>query len=427
MKSIVIYSSRKSGNSKKLAQAIAAGLGDGCELYSAADAPLTDKYDFVIFGFGIYRGWPDGDMRACMKRCRNKNVGLFMTLGAWPDSDAAISCMARAEGLLDTCKVKARFTCHGALDLDFIERLKQLPASSSHAWNDERAARIEEAAKHPDEKDMERAVEIFCQAAEKLRSAPSEKTTPEKRATVMAVFGTTIPEAAKAYDFIEEHLRQISPGVPVFRAYTSGKVRKKLAYAVPSLIGVLKQLHIEGFNKINIAAIYLSPGEEYHKLLRDVSAFKREMDISVSHPPLSSGTSLKHFIEAVNVSLPKDVAHGDAVLFMGHGNADGRADFQYAAAAEELAKLNPNFHLACVEGKPEFEQVMTKIKSNRVWLIPFMIVAGDHALNDMSGDESDSWKKQLESAGHECHCVLHGLGESPSVAAYFAKNMELGS
>ena len=50
-----------------------------------------------------------------------------------------------------------------------------------------------------------------------------------------------------------------------------------------------------------------------------------------------------------------------------------------------------------------------------------MLVAGDHALNDMAGDGPESWKSRLEAAGYETECVLHGLGENPAVARYFAE------
>ena len=80
MKCLVVYTSR-SGNTEKLARAIAAALGPECVLAAAADAPPPENFDFIALGFGVYGGWPDGDLRSYMKRCRRKNVGLFMTLG----------------------------------------------------------------------------------------------------------------------------------------------------------------------------------------------------------------------------------------------------------------------------------------------------------------------------------------------------------
>ena len=81
-----------------------------------------------------------------------------------------------------------------------------------------------------------------------------------------------------------------------------------------------------------------------------------------------------------------------------------------------MRKLDPALRLACVEGEPQLDAVLPTLR-RRVRLVPFMIVAGDHALNDMSVD----WKNRLEAAGRVCSCVLHGLGEIPAVADYYAE------
>ncbi len=419
MKILVVYTSRETGNSRKLAEAIAAKFGDSCVLANAADAPKPDNFDFIALGFGLYRGWPDGDMRAFMKRCRKKDVGLFMTLGAWPDSEFAYTALGRAEGLLENCKTRVKFVCQGGYTDEYIERLKAKPAGGVHGWTPEREERIMEACKHPDESDLNEAAERFYNAVEKLKSAPVRKTET-KKAIVLSVFGSTIPSALKSYDTIETAIKDKNPGVPFFRAFTSGIVRKRIDYSVPSLPGVLRQLVIDKFTDVDIVAGFLAPGEEYHKMLRDVSAFSSTLNTTVSRPPLSSLAELQEFLKQVTASIPAERKSGECVLFMGHGNNDGRSDFQYMAAASELKKIDTDFHLACVEGNPDIDSVIEQVSSKRVWLVPFMLVAGDHAINDMAGDDDDSWKSMLEAKGHECSCVLHGLGESPEIAAYFA-------
>lgn len=422
MKILVVYASRESGNTKKLAEAITARFGNECQLFPASDAPDPEDYDFIALGFGVYRGWPDGDMRAYMKRCRGKNAGLFMTLGAWPDSDHAVTCLGRAEGLLESCRVVTRFVCQGAYTPEFLARLKSLPPESSHGWTSERAERVAEAMKHPDGNDLNEAAERFFLAAEKCgKPKPSgHKTGPGKKAMVAAFFGTTVPEAVRAYDRIEEQLRKKYPDLPVFRAYTSPIVREKLNYSVPSLSGVLKHLVMENFDSVDLLAAFLSSGEEYHKLRATVSAFSSTLKISVSRPPLSGLPSLREFLKRAVSAIPAKRKHEESVLFMGHGNLDGRSDFSYLTIDSELKKFDPDFHLACVEGNPLPEEAFEKLRPGKVWLIPFMLTAGDHALNNMAGDGPDSWKKRLEAAGHECRCVLHGLGESSEVADYFA-------
>ena len=60
----------------------------------------------------------------------------------------------------------------------------------------------------------------------------------------------------------------------------------------------------------------------------------------------------------------------------------------------------------------------------KVYLAPFMVVAGDHALNDMAGDDSDSWKSQLIKAGYEVECILKGLGEFEALRKLFSAHAE---
>lgn len=169
---LIVYSSRATQNSKKIAEALAWIFSSEAVIASVENAPAPDKFNYVILGFGVYHGWPDDAMRAYMKNCRKQDVGLFMTLGAWPDSSHASVCMGRAEGLLESCRISGRYICHGKLADDLVERLSKLPEGSPHAMTDERRKRIEAAAAHPNAKDCAEAVEIFRKAYEKSKRPP---------------------------------------------------------------------------------------------------------------------------------------------------------------------------------------------------------------------------------------------------------------
>ena len=80
-------------------------------------------------------------------------------------------------------------------------------------------------------------------------------------------------------------------------------------------------------------------------------------------------------------------------------------------------------YLACVEGEPEAAPAIESFQNEDVLLIPFMLVAGDHALNDLAGDGPGSWKSRLEKRGCRCSAILHGLGELPSVAEFYAASL----
>jgi sirohydrochlorin cobaltochelatase len=434
MRALIVYSSRAAtGNTKKLAEAIKRGLGDDCDIFPAVSAPDPSKYDFIMMGFGVYRGWPDGDLRAWMTKCRGKDAGLFLTLGAWPDSEHAHVCMGRAEGLVDSCRVRARFKCHGRLDPASVERMKQRPAGSAHCWDEERSKRVTIAESHPDESDMAKAVEIFKAAWDKVRtekSSPHSSGKEKKEAVVMAAFGSSVESALSAYTKIESEIAKANPGLPVFRAFTSEPVRRKLAErGVKSGAPreTLQELSLAGFTDVRVVPVQMAPGEEFHKLAREVSSFSNPFSgfrsVSISRPPLASEERLRALADGVMEIIPKERKASEAVVLMGHGNAKGNCGTHYQAAALELAARGKNIFLACVEGRPCFDDVFEKIKARKIkkaWLMPFMITAGDHAVNDLAGGEPDSWKSRLEAAGVKCAPVLKGLGEYDSLAGIFA-------
>ena len=116
-----------------------------------------------------------------------------------------------------------------------------------------------------------------------------------------------------------------------------------------------------------------------------------------------------------------------AVCFMGHGTeADSNrvyADMQDRLTAEGYG----NYYIGTVEAEPTLDDVLALLKEKgiykRVVLEPLMVVAGDHANNDMAGDEKDSWKTILENEGYEVECVLEGLGQIPAIQDIYVKHV----
>ena len=107
----------------------------------------------------------------------------------------------------------------------------------------------------------------------------------------------------------------------------------------------------------------------------------------------------------------------------GHGYAIRNLLTGFARARSARAQ---RIHVATVEGFPELKDVMHRIEQKqyrKVALLPFMFVAGDHAKNDMAGDE-DSWKCELEEAGYEVRPILRGLGELPGIRQIFMEHLE---
>lgn len=158
MKTIVVYSTR-TGNTKKVAEAIAAALPPGTPCQPLADEPDLTAYDCVFLGFWVDRGTANQEAQDVIRTLKNDHICLFATLGANPKSEHAASSLKQAEALLPDGKAAdGTFICQGAVDPKVIEMMyKKFPAGSPHGRSPERDALHAEAAKHPDAADLSQA------------------------------------------------------------------------------------------------------------------------------------------------------------------------------------------------------------------------------------------------------------------------------
>lgn len=246
-----------------------------------------------------------------------------------------------------------------------------------------------------------------------------------KRAVLLAAFGTTVPEAQKALDQIEARVKQEFPGVEVRWGYTSAIVRNKLAgqgKTIDSIETALAKLMSEGTTHVGVLSLHTIPGEEFHDLQVNSRLFGQMTGgfdrILVARPLLSSHEDQVRVAKAMIRHIPSTRKPEDVVLLMGHGSRHHPADAIYSAMNQVFGELDPNVFVATVEGYPSLKDVLPRLEQKRVRkviLMPFMAVAGDHALNDMAGDEPDSWKSILTTKGIACEPVLKGTAEYPEV------------
>ena len=162
MKPIVLYSSR-TGNTKKVALAIAGALPAGTPCLPVAEAPADlAAYDLVFIGYWVDRGTANAEAKALMEKLHNAHVVVFATLGANPLSEHAQMCLDNGVKLLpEGTDVAGTFICQGAVDPKVIEMMyKHFPAGHPHGRTPERDALHAEAAKHPDDADLQRAADF---------------------------------------------------------------------------------------------------------------------------------------------------------------------------------------------------------------------------------------------------------------------------
>lgn len=255
-----------------------------------------------------------------------------------------------------------------------------------------------------------------------------------KKAILIAAFGTTVPEAQKALDKVESSVKQTFPGVEVRWGYTSTIVRNKLAKqgkVLDSPEKALVKLMDEGFSHVAVLSLHTIPGEEFHNLVHNAHLFGQMEggfeSVLVARPLLSSHDDHVRAAKAMLRHIPEGRKPQDAVLLMGHGSAKHPSDAIYAAMNLVFSGLDPNVYVATVEGYPTLEDVMARLeakKTKKVYLVPFMAVAGDHAMNDMAGSEPDSWKSQLTKKGIACEVVMQGTAEYPEIVEIWLDHLK---
>lgn len=259
-----------------------------------------------------------------------------------------------------------------------------------------------------------------------------------KELTILAAFGTSDQEAAKSLTAIQSAYE--SKGDTVIWAYSSNKIRAKLNKEKQLVYSITEALDYAGKNdykNVKIQSLHIIPAEEYMKICRLISRYmeRRAQNferVTMGHPLLSSKQDLDKTIEAVLAALPKERTENDAVILMGHGNNRGTGDLSLLAAAYEFHKTDPMLWLATVEGTLAFDNILAELKqatkeqmsAKKVWLMPFMIVAGEHAKNDMAGDDENSWKSILTQNGFEVHTILDGLGSLSGIQEIFMEHTQ---
>lgn len=159
MKTLITYTS-KTGNTKKIAEAINEVIK--ADLIDYKENPDIEKYDNVIVGYWADRGMAPKDFNSFMEKIRDKNCGVFATLGADPDSDHGKNVINYGIKKLESQnnKVLSKFICRGKIDPKLTQRMKESKVGP-HAWNEERRKTHEMAASHPDLDDIKNAKKAF--------------------------------------------------------------------------------------------------------------------------------------------------------------------------------------------------------------------------------------------------------------------------
>jgi sirohydrochlorin cobaltochelatase len=258
------------------------------------------------------------------------------------------------------------------------------------------------------------------------------QTNPPKKGILLITFGTSYPNARKAFDNIEEQVRSYWPDIDIYWAYTSGFIRKKLAkqgIQIDSPSGALAKMGEAGYTHIAAQSLHIIPGSEFHDVVRTVKGLTQVQKglekTTMGRPLVSKHEDLERMARFFTEEFPI-ATNDEAVVLMGHGTHHN-ANVYYPGFQYYLNDLSDRHYVATVEGYPTLERVIRQLKKQqvqKVTLTPFMSVAGDHAQNDMAGEEKDSWKSQLEAEGFEVDVVMKGLAEYDEVVKIWLDHLK---
>ena len=255
----------------------------------------------------------------------------------------------------------------------------------------------------------------------------SPVNTETKKAILAVSFGTSHEDTRKVtIDAIEDSMRQAFPEYPVYRAWTSKMIIRKLKnrdnIIVPTVKEAMEQMAADGITDVLVQPTHVINGIENDRMKEDALSFRDSFhSISFGDPLLTTEDDSHKVIAAIAREF-SHITKDQALVFMGHGTTHFANSIYAALDYTFKDKGYHNFFLGTVEAYPSMESLKKMVKAYRpkeVVLAPFMIVAGDHAKNEMAGDDPESWYSQFKDEGYEVKTVLKGLGEYEGIRSLF--------
>lgn len=254
----------------------------------------------------------------------------------------------------------------------------------------------------------------------------------KKSALLVVSFGTAYEMTRKrTIEAIERDLADAFLQRAFYRAWTSGRIIKKLQETqgihYDNVKEAMERMLQDGITDVLIQPTHMMEGKEYETTKETIVSYRdRFEELRMGEPLLAKEDDLKELAKALEETF-MDVKPCEMLAFMGHGSA--YISFPVYELLEEQFKRDgfQNFCVGTVECEPGFGAVLQQVrdrKPDRVYLTPLLVVAGNHAVVDMAGDDPDSWESRLKSEGVEVTPIVRGLGEYEKVRDIYRKHAQ---
>ena len=319
------------------------------------------------------------------------------------------------------------------------------PAQSSVSAAETAVPETEAPAQAPEESAKEEVVS----AEEEAASAEEEEENYEtgdaslddtrnqdeigEQELLVVSFGTSYNDSRRlTIGAIEGAIADAFPDYSVRRGFTSqiiiDHVKRRDNVTIDNVTEALDRAVANGVKTLVVQPTHLMDGLEYNDLVEEVAQYSDAFDqVSIGAPLLTSDEDFQAVAEAI-VDATKEYDDGKtAICFMGHGT-EAESNQVYAKMQTVLTDMGcENYFVGTVEATPSLDDVLKLVQAGdyeRVVLEPLMVVAGDHANNDMAGDDPDSWKSTFEAAGYEVVPVVRGLGELEAIQKLYVQHAQ---
>lgn len=269
-------------------------------------------------------------------------------------------------------------------------------------------------------------------------SDKTDKTDKDDKAAAKPVilvvsFGTSYNDSRdKTIGAIEKAIEAKYTDYEVRRAFTSqiiiDKLKERDGLEIDNIEEALDRLVADGVKTLVVQPTHVMSGYEYDDVVKAVNDYSDKFDaLAIGAPLLTSDEDYTTLAKALVTETADYNAEGTAIVFMGHGT-EHESNATYAKFQKTFLDIDANnYIIGTVEATPSLDDVVAELKAKnykKVVLEPLMVVAGDHANNDMAGDEDDSWKSVITKEGFEVECVLKGMGELTSVQEMYVAHVQ---
>lgn len=254
----------------------------------------------------------------------------------------------------------------------------------------------------------------------------------QQKAILLVSFGTSYIESKeKTIDKMAADVMNAFPDYAIYQAWTSKVIihilQKRDHIHIPTIEESMTQIWADGITDLIVQPTHLINGLENDAMKETIlSMASEELTVRFGTPLLTS-TEDNHLVLDAVMKEFADIPQEDALVFMGHGTTH-YVNSVYAALDYTLKDMGyTHAFMGTVEAYPDLDVLIRqvgRVHPKRVHLAPFLLVAGDHANNDMAGDKEDSWKSRFEAAGYEVICHIKGLGECESIRKIYLEHLK---